>query len=239
MALASTAAGEFSTVFNWSPPRSRKLSLLSFIAASVVLHLLCFYIFQIIYPPATASAPPPALVNIITPQSEEGRVLLAWLEAEDPALSSTTQRPPHATVFAPPNQEHVPSYANRQPALKPLPPYEPDLRVPSSRPPGPVPIFRGLPTATAPVVKTSVSFGAELKSSAPQLPEFQFTPSSKEPPQAAQFRIGISLRGDVRYCFVEESSGDSALDEQARRYLLLTRFGDIDQSKMKNADDLI
>jgi hypothetical protein len=237
MTPGGTPVAEFATVFNWKPPRSRKVSLLSFLAGSIVLHALCFYIFQIIYPPATAPPPPPARINIITPASEEGRILLAWVEAEDPALSSTTQRPPHVASFAPPNPEHVPSYANRQPALTPVPPYAPDLRVPSSRPPGPVPEVRGPIIATAPVVKTTVDFETEHgQLGAPQLPEFRFAPATKESPQTSRFRIGVSALGDVRYCFMEDSSGDSALDEQARRYLLLTRFG---QSKTKSAGDLI
>src|SRR3978361_9910 len=99
----------YTPIFNWGPARSRKVSLISFIAASAVLHAFCFYIFQIIYPPTVALLPPPARVNIITPDSEEGRVLLRWLEAEDPALSSITQRWPESSDFALPKAEHVPS----------------------------------------------------------------------------------------------------------------------------------
>ena len=98
----ATPAIEYTPIFNWSPARSRKVSIISFIAASAVLHALCFYIFQIIYPPTVALLPPPARVSIITPASEEGRLLLRWIEAEDPALSSTTQRPPDASSFARP-----------------------------------------------------------------------------------------------------------------------------------------
>jgi hypothetical protein len=89
----------FTPIFNWSPRRSRKLSLISFIVGSAVLHALCFYVFQVVYPPTIALLPPPARVNLITPETEEGRLLLRWIEAEDPALSSTTQRGPDAVAF--------------------------------------------------------------------------------------------------------------------------------------------
>ena len=56
-----------------------------------MLHALCFYAFQIIYPPAVALLPPPGRVTVIAPNTQEERVLLRWLEAEDPALASTTQ----------------------------------------------------------------------------------------------------------------------------------------------------
>jgi hypothetical protein len=218
----TVAPHEFAPVFNWTPPRNRNVSLISFIAGSAVLHALCFYVFQIIYPPTVALLPPPARVNIITPATEEGRLLLRWIEAEDPALSSTTQRPPDAATVDLPKPVHVPSYVNRQPALKELPPYQPDLRVPSPQPPGPVPMSRPSPPAAPAVVASTLTFQDEL--GAATIPPLRFTTTSKEPPQAARFRVAVGERGDVRHCFVEISSGDAALDAQARSYILQTRF---------------
>lgn len=218
----TAASGEVATVFNWDAPRSRKLSLLSFLAASLVLHALCFYIFQIIYPPAAGPATPPARINIITPATEEGRELLQWIDAEDPALSSTTQRPPYAIELAPPKPEHIPSYAHRQPPLHIPPTFAPDLSVPSSRPPGPVPALRES-IASAPLkIATQIRFSENLD--AAKFPKFAFVASSNDAPQVARFRVGLSPRGEVRYCFLQNSSGDSSLDQQARADLLLARF---------------
>jgi hypothetical protein len=225
MTPRTATPAEFTPVFDWNPKPRRKVSLISFIIASTVLHGLCFYVFQIVYPPTVALLPPPARVNLITPDTEEGRLLLRWIEAEDPALSSTTQREPGTEAFAPPKVAHVPTYLNRQPALKELPPYQPDLRVPSSRPPGPVPLPRASPPPAAGITHTSITFAADATAfGAARIPPLQFTASPREPPQAAQFRVAISPRGDVRHCLVQVSSGDRALDEQARRYLLLCRF---------------
>ena len=234
------AQPDFTPVFNWNPRRSRKLSLISFISASAVLHALCFYVFQIIYPPTVALLPPPARVTIITPHSDEGRLLLRWIEAEDPALSSTTQRPPDAPSLAPPKPVHIPSYAGRVPPLKEVPPHQPDLRVPSPQPPGPVPIARAAATPAAAVVPTTLTFASDSEElGAPHLAPFQFTTSSKEPPQAAQFRVAISQQGHVQYCFVESSSGDAALDAQARSHIVRARFPAISSQQSATSNGLI
>lgn len=228
MMRPGSGAAEFAPIFNWNPAPSRKLSLFSFIAASAVLHALCFYVFQIIYPPAVALLPPPARVHLITADSEAGRVLLRWVEAEDPALSSTTQRPPDAASFALPQPAHVPSYLTRQPAPKELPALLPDLGVPSSRPPGPVPVARASSPPAAGITRSVVIFSGTGALGAAQIPQLDFKASTQEPPQPAQFRIAVGPQGSVRYCFLERPSGDPALDEQARRYLLLARFPPMD-----------
>ena len=72
--------------------------------------------------------------------------------------------------------------------------------------------------------------------SAVQIPEMKFSASSHETPQTAQFRVAVSEKGDIRYCFLENSSGDAALDEQAREYLTLSRLPAIrnPQSAIRN-----
>ncbi|HEX8679729.1 MAG TPA: hypothetical protein VF683_07205 [Chthoniobacterales bacterium] len=226
--MRSAAAGpaEFTPVFDWTPPRNRKGLLAAFIGGSALLHALCFYIFQVIYPPTVSLLPPPARINMITPESEDGRVLLRWIEAEDPALSSTTQRPANASALQLPQPTYSASFDGRRPALRELPPYQPDLSVPSARPPGSVPLARPSATPQPVSVPTRVSF-AENVVGAPQGPPLQFTASRSEPPQPAQFRIAIGAPGDVRHCFLEASSEDPALDEQARNYLLRCRFPDV------------
>lgn len=234
----TVAPHEFAPLFDWTPPRNRKVSLISFIAGSTILHALCFYVFQIIYPPTVALLPPPARVNVITAATEEGRQLLRWIEAEDPALSSTTQRPPDALAVDLPKPVHIPSYVNRQPALKEPPPYLPDLRVPSPQPPGPVPMSQPSPAGTTTAVTaTTLTFEGELGT--PELPPLHFSTSSKEPPEAAQFRVAIGENGAVRHCFLESSSGDADLDAQARGYILRTRFAAVADRSRQTKDGLL
>jgi hypothetical protein len=212
-------------VFRWERPGRGKWTLSGFLLGSLFLHALGFYLFQIVYPPAVALLPPPGRVSLISPDTDEGRQLLRWLEAEDPALASTTQPAPDAKTLVLPTIQHAPSYLGHQPALKDLPPAPPALRIPSAHPPAPV----EKPFAAAQIitksVPTAIRFSVELDSLiSPQPPELKFSASSREAPEAARFLIGVNEKGEVRYCFLQSSSGDVALDEQARKYLALTRF---------------
>jgi hypothetical protein len=212
-------------LFRWEAPRHRKLAIAGFLAASTLAHAACFYVFQIIYPPAIGLLPAPARLTLITPSSEEGRTLLRWIEAEDPALASSTQRSPETKSYALPNIQHVPSYLGHEPALKQAPPLIVDLRIPSAQPPGAAPIARPKFSPATQIAPTTVSFSKEMESfGTPNLPSIKFAASTNEPPERVRFRVGISASGNIRYCFPLNSSGDRALDEQAREYLALCRF---------------
>ncbi|HEX4640234.1 MAG TPA: hypothetical protein VH252_02550 [Chthoniobacterales bacterium] len=212
-------------VFGWEKPGGGKWTLGGFLLASLVAHAFGFYLFQIVYPPAVALLPPPGRVSLIAPNSDEGRQILGWIEAEDPALASTTIAPPDAKALTIPTIQHAPSYLGRQPALRDLPPPPPALRIPSAHPPAPV----EKPASAAPFitkpVPTVIQFSSELETLiAAQTPELKFNASSRDSPQAVRFRVAVNAKGDVRYCFLETSSGDAALDEQARKYLAVSRF---------------
>lgn len=223
-------------IFRWAPPRPRKRALIALLIASVALHALGFYIFQIIYPPPLALLPTPARVSVISPTNEEGRLLLRWVEAEDPALGSMTLRPRNEKTFQPPRVAHVPSFASYEPQLRELPPYVPDLRAPDPLPPQPVPQRRSPAPQPAPPSKTTITFSNAVATlGALQTPQMQFTRSIKDSPQAAEFRVAISGSGEVRYAFLQTSSGDSALDDQARQYLASCRF----TGANGNSDDLV
>jgi hypothetical protein len=224
--MSALQQAEFEPVFNWNPSSKRRGVLISCVAVSAILHAFCFYLFQIIYPPTVALLPPPARVNIITPESEDGRVLLRWIEAEDPALSSTTQRPP-ASVIQPPVPSYVPSFANHIPALRELPPDAPETRIPSSNPPAPVPRPRASVPPTVHLA-TSIHFAENDSLGRPEIPPLQFTASRNEPPETARFRVAVGEHGEVRHCFIDRSSGDPSLDDQARRYLMQTRFPEVE-----------
>jgi hypothetical protein len=212
-------------VFNWDPPRRRNLAIAGFLTASILAHAICFYVFQIVYPPVAALLPPPAHVNLINSNSEEGRTLLRWIDAEDPALASSTRRPPEAKAFALPKIQHVPSYSAAAPVLKEPPPLTVDLRLPSSQPPGPVSIPHRAVTPQTVAAPTSVVFSRELQTLGnPVFPAPKFSATTAEPPQSIRFRVAISPRGEIRHCFALNSSGDTALDEQARDYLTVARF---------------
>jgi hypothetical protein len=218
-------------IFGWEKPGRGKWTLGGFLLLSLTLHAFGFYLFQIVYPPAVALLPPPGRVSLIAPDSDEGRQLLRWVEAEDPALASTTQPPPDSRALVMPTIQHAPSYLGRQPVLKDLPPAPPPLSIPSARPPAPVERPSTPATSVTTSVPTIVSFSPEFDSlRAPQMPQPMFVASGRDAPGPARFLLAVNDKGEVRYCFLQMSSGDPSLDEQARKYLAATRFPAIPSS---------
>jgi len=212
-------------LFNWEAPRRRNRAIIGFLSASFAAHVAGFYLFQIVYPPTVSLTPAPQRVNFISARSEEGTTLLRWVDAEDPALASTTRRPPDAKRHLFGRIQHIPSYSENEPALKEAPPLTVDLRVPSAEAPGPVPLRE--PAAPTPVsaLPTKVTFSSELQLlGQPDVVTTNFKASTNEPPQNAQFRVAVDQQGAVVYCFALTSSGDASLDEQARQHLALSRF---------------
>jgi hypothetical protein len=109
-------------LFGWEKPRRRKAAIAGFLFASAALHALCFYLFQVVYPPAISLLPPPAQVSVIAPTNPEARTFLNWLNAEDPALATQTQRPADARAFncrswptSPPTSHYHPGSGNLRP----------------------------------------------------------------------------------------------------------------------------
>lgn len=58
----------------------------------------------------------------------------------------------------------------------------------------------------------------------PIFADFKFRLTRPEAPANARFRVAIDGNGAIRFCFLIESSGDPALDEQGRNFLQLCRF---------------
>lgn len=220
-----SAADASPLLFDWEHPRRRGRAIVVFIAASLLFHIFCFYVFQIVYPQTVVLLPPPARVSFIANNSEEGRALLRWIEAEDPALASATQRPPEARSRSLPSIEHIASYVNRQPALKEIPAAVVDLRPPSALPPGPVPTPGVASSPTVGGVQTTVVFSEEIgQLGTAGFAQRKFAASSSEQPDSVRFRVAINQRGQIQYSFRINSSGDPTLDEQAREYVALIRF---------------
>jgi hypothetical protein len=228
-------------VFSWAPPRKRRRALIVFLILSILLHALCFYIFQIVYPPTVALLPPPARVTLISPDDPESLALLRWVEAEDPALTTTTQRLPETKSLVLPLLQHRPFYASHQPKLKTLLPLMPDLSIPSSAAIGPVrlPRMKANASATGLARKTTANF-ADLPAALgdPVFADFKFRLTHPDAPANARFRVAIDERGAIRFCFLIESSDDPALDEQARNFLQLCRLKTKENSPVPNGTKL-
>lgn len=214
-----------SLLFNWDAPRRRNLAITGFLIASFFAHIACFYLFQVVYPPTVSLTPTPQRVSLISANTEEGATLLRWLDAEDPALATRTRRPSDAKRYPLGKIQHTPSYFAREPTLQAAPPVNVDLRIPSAQPAGQVrPTARPAATPMG-VVSTKVTFSGESDSlGEPKIAPANFRASGTDSPQSIQFRIAVDPQGGVRHCLPLNSSGDAALDEQARQHLALCRF---------------
>jgi len=237
--VASEIAAE-PLLFSWDSPQRRRTTLAAFLVLSLMAHALCFYVFQIVYPTPVALLPPPARVTFIAPDSEEGRTLLRWIDAEDPAVAFTTHPAPGARLGALPKTDHLPSYSSVEPVLKDLPPLRPDLRIPSSRPPSAVRSVVRKTASSRGLGRTYISFSKELDQFGPPiLPQSGFATSTEEAPDTLRFRVAVNDIGEIRYCFPITSSGDPALDEQVRLQVVRSRFSQNRQTDIKSGSSLV
>jgi hypothetical protein len=227
-------------VFSWDSPRRQRAMLAAFLMLSLVAHALCFYVFQIVYPTPVALLPPPARVTFMAPGSEEGRTLLRWIDAEDPAAAFTTHPAPGARLGTLPKTEHLPSYSTVQLILKELPPLKSDLRIPSSRPPGAVHSVDRKTASAKGNASTYISFSKEFDQfGAPTLLQSGFATSTEETPETLRFCVAVNDLGEIRYCFPINSSGDPALDEQARLQVVRSRFSQNRQTGTNPGSSLV
>jgi len=216
--------------FQWPLKRRVSLSLIGFVALSALLHALTFYIFRVEYPPTAHISPPPAQVSLLTAGSAENDALLRWIDSEDPALAAKPQElvpqnlldvsysPSYAEVRA------VPKTADKQAQAFVYPSVKSGIALAESV----LPRNQAAATSAPIVPKTRVRFSEGLAVRAPEnsspenLRARDFASAVDLRP--ARFLIGVSSGGDVRYIFLQRSSGDPSLDEQADDCLRETKF---------------
>src|SRR5205807_9952114 len=127
-----------------------------------------------------------------TPNAAQVANPLRWIDPDDPAVVSTTTRPPEAKRYLLGKVQHIPSYFASEPALKEAPPLTVDLRIPSAQPPGSVPARVRAPANAIGVVSTKVTFSNEFdRLGQPKFVATNFRASTHEPAQNAQFRIAL------------------------------------------------
>src|SRR5262249_32804588 len=88
--------------------------------------------------------------------------------------------------------------------------------------------------------RTYISFSKELDQfGTPTLPQSGFATSNEETPEALRFRVAVNDLGEIRYCFPINSSGDPALDEQARLQVVRSRFSPNSHTGTKPGSPLV
>ncbi|HEX4085959.1 MAG TPA: hypothetical protein VHY22_13680 [Chthoniobacteraceae bacterium] len=225
--MSASAAEPKDLVFRAKEPGIIPWTLLGFILLSACVHALGFYIFQAIYPPATHMGPPPVQVGLLVPGTPEADAILRWIDSENPEIAAEPTKAPIPGLMSLPYQ---PSYSvvRAQPVVpqpSPMPlPYPGGasgldlVQIASAKPSKPLP-------APSPAA-TMLAFSGPLKAIAPALLPALDALKEAQPGelQPARYLLGVSAQGGVQYVFLQDSSGDKALDAGAGRLLEQLRF---------------
>ena len=203
-------------LFAWEKPLRFRWAFFGLLVLSAVVHVATFFLFQIVYPPRVTIPPPASEVSLLLPTSPENRALLRRIEAEDPALIAA------ATGVVPPGLIEPKYHASYETVrTQPRTVAEETAVVPFPPPKDPLAIIRSgaqfaqLAGAAPPPVPTRITFSRDLAARAPRAePAWSFDPRATAPLESATYLIGVTDRGEVRYVFLQHSSGEPALDAQ-------------------------
>ena len=186
------------------------------VLGSLLAHAATFFLFQVVYPQRVTIPQPPPQVSLLTPSSPENIALLRWIDAEDPALIANDNpvTPPGLA-----DVQYRPSFAS--PRTAPLgPPAEPTHRV--RFPVAAEKLSESVsgsaisqPVAPRAADQTSITYSGPLKERATTQPHFAFAYHTAAPVEPTTVLLGVSDTGKVRFSVLQQSSGDSQLDELA------------------------
>jgi len=212
--------------FDWPGREGFPFILFGCIAASLFAHAATFFLFQVADPLSTTIPRSSPQVSVLSPSSPEALALLHWIDAQDPALVAT------ANSVAPPGIYDIayrPSYATMRTA--PLGPVEQTVAVafPPARDPLAIITSADAKPAPLPTVNqphpTTIAFSPALAARAPApLPPLVLKTHAAEPVEPTRQLIGITARGEVRFVFLQSSSGNPTLDAQAAAHLQTLAF---------------
>jgi hypothetical protein len=205
---------------------ARRFSLVlpGFLLLSGFAHLATFFLFQVAYPQRVTIPPPAAQVALLTAATPEGEALLRWVAAEDPALVAATSSPLPRGLL---DLEYVPSFATVRTPPRTLAPAPEVVRYPAAK--HPLAIIRSVEPADIPTApelppsETRLSFsGALAERQVIEAPPVRA--QLRSPLEPPSFLVGVSGDGEVRFAFVQRTSGDDAADAAAAAALTQARF---------------
>lgn len=219
------------TTFDWSGSHRSSWTLALLIFLSVVLHGGAFFFVHISTSerqliPQTAQ--PVQLLTRFAPDgsiSPENEAVLRWLEAEDPAIFArianvepagildVAYRPSYATSRTQPRS--IPS----EPAIIQYPPARDSLEFIMSADEKPA-----AAAPEAPTRKTAITFHAALNSRAPAELAATLEARSALSLSTTSLLVGVNAEGEVRFAFVQASSGAPEMDAEALRLVSSIRL---------------
>lgn len=205
---------------------ARRFSLVlpGFLLLSGFAHVVMFFLFQVAHPQRVTIPPPTPQVALLTAATPEGAAMLRWVAAEDPALVAAASPPLPRDLLAVP---YAPSFATVRTPPRTLAPAPEVVRYPAAK--RPLAIIQSVEPVELPGAseiaprETRLTFSGALagrKVTEPASVHAQL----RAPREPASFLVGVGAEGEVRFSFVQRSSGDPAADAAAAEALARVRF---------------
>ncbi len=223
---SSSATTEPGLTFRWQKNRGVFSWLPWFLSLSLAAHFGTFFLFRVVYTEPVSIPPPAPQVFILSATNPEHAALLQWIDDEDPALVASLpakEPPPLYTASYRPSfdtirTEPIAALHSQTPSV-----HEFQVRSPHEllRDADPSAIKADSLKKPQP---TRLSFSGELQARVLTRAAAFTGSKSTEPLQQARFLIGVSDRGEVRYWFLQESSGNTRIDNEASAHLVSLSF---------------
>lgn len=214
-------------LFEWPIRRAPRLALPFFILMAMFMQAGVIFLFSIRYGVPAGRLPESPRFYFIPSGSEAANRLAPWLEANDPSIFSPS-RATAAAVPAPPPLRYRPSYEEPPPPPRPLPPEKertlepPELPLVGEASRG----IRSKPAAI-PVLqsgKTTVQWMDGLSNRSPSEPESAPQVGFTGAVEPSSYQVGVASDGEILCCVLTASSGDPAIDDSGRSWILSRKF---------------
>ena len=222
---------ETPVIFTWADREGSSWWLAAFIFLSFLMHSAAFFLFQGKDPAAPRTIRTAPLVQILSAtndpsgHSPENDALLRWIATHDPALVANIQTvEPKGLLDVP----YLPSFQTLRTQPLGAPQESATLRIPPAR--DPLALIRSvLPsekfTFPAPASQsTQVRLPSALQSRSTKMPDIIPHTKVSATVQPTIVLAGVNGDGETRFAFVQQGSGDNALDDEAAAFVHALRF---------------
>lgn len=216
---ASTAPVGRALIFAWERVRRVPVILPGFIVLVFAGHVGVFFLFRVTYPTQESLKAPQPAVTLLDRSRPDHQALLRWADAEDIAPASTQTGITDRLLEVP----YRTSYATVRTAPLTLPPETSRVQYPPPR--DPLALIRSVeakpaaPAALPPSAPTLVRFSGELSGRGRGQQTLTLEKRSAKEMEPAEFLIGVTDHGELRYVVLQRSSGNEAMDAQASELL--------------------
>jgi hypothetical protein len=213
-------------LFSWDPKKWLPGWLWLFVPLSALAHAASFFLFRVVYPNHPSLPFTPPRVVLLNNSLPEHAPLLQWIDTHNPALLA----PPVTDSAQLPLAE--PTYRSSFQSIhtEPAPPPKESVSTEAPSVFSSLTLLRTRDSSPAPVVPprpqtpTTVRISTELQARSPSAPILLVSLAPARPMPSPRFLLGVTDRGMVRFIFLQNGSGDDALDEAASQALAQIQF---------------